>query len=406
MSVRSTVASAILGEARTLRREDVPSVMLSSTPSGRAVTPRGSLEIADAYACVRAMAEAAGSLPLIPYRKTPQGRARIERGIGPELLSEPAPGVTQPSFIGQLVVHLNTHGNAYVGKYKEGGRLVQLGLMNPDRMKVELKRGKPAFEYVGPKGQRIPNLTTDDVIHVKMLTTDGLLGMSPVRQARVVLGHSEQLDEHASVFFANDAMPSGVLKLQKYDADDEDIKSLRDGFNAEHQGVANAHKIAVLKGEVDFVPFSMPLGDAQFLEQHKLSSVQTARIFRVPPWMIGADSGESMTYSNVEQQDLQFLKYGLGFTLRSIEQAFSADQDLMGRTEYAEFLLDALLRSDAKTRAEVYRMALDPITGWMNRDEVRERENLKAEPERPDVPPLPQPEPRPDPALNGNGNGS
>jgi phage portal protein BeeE len=95
--------------------------------------------------------------------------------------------------------------------------------------------------------------------------------------------------------------------------------------------------------------------------------------------MIGASSGDSLTYSNVEQQQLAFVTHSLRPWLVVVEQAISADQDLCPGSLYVEFLLDALLRADSKTRAEVYTAALDPITGWMRRDEVRRLENLEPE---------------------------
>lgn len=160
------------------------------------------------------------------------------------------------------------------------------------------------------------------------------------------------------------------------------LEEFEQAWNTRHQGTQNAHKIAIVTGgEVDFTALTMPLDDAQFLEQRKLSAVEVARVFRVPPWMIGADSGESMTYSNVEQEALHFVTYSLRPWLVCIEQAITADPDLCSARVYVEFLLDALLRADSATRAEVYTKALDPITGWMNRDEVRRLENLDPEPE-------------------------
>ena len=108
--------------------------------------------------------------------------------------------------------------------------------------------------------------------------------------------------------------------------------------------------------------------------------MEVARIFRVPPWMIGADPGESLTYSNVESQSLSFVTYSLRPWLVAIEQAISADADLCPGSLYVEFLLDALLRADSAARASFYTAALDPLTGWMTRQEVRERENLEPEP--------------------------
>ena len=152
-----------------------------------------------------------------------------------------------------------------------------------------------------------------------------------------------------------------------------------EAWNAQHAGVRNAHRIAVVTGAVEFLPVTMPMDDVEFLAQRKLSAVEIARIFRVPPWIIGADSGESMTYSNVEQQSLHFVTYSLRPSLVAIEQALSGDPDLFAARGYCEFLLDALLRADSKTRAEVYALALDPIAGWMSRDEVRRLENLEVD---------------------------
>lgn len=116
--------------------------------------------------------------------------------------------------------------------------------------------------------------------------------------------------------------------------------------------------------------------DAQFLGQRELSAREVARLFRVPPWMIGAGDGGSMTYSNVEQQAQAFVTFSLRPWLVLIEQAITADVDLCPPGIYVEFLLDALMRGESKTRAEVYTAALNPETGWMTRDEVRRLENL------------------------------
>ena len=132
----------------------------------------------------------------------------------------------------------------------------------------------------------------------------------------------------------------------------------------------------MLSGDVNFQQIGMPLEDAQFLEQRQLSATEVARIFRLPPWIIGAPTGDSLTYSTVEAQGLAFVTYALRPWLVGIEQALSADRDLFAPNEYAEFLLDGLLRSDAVSRAEVYTRALDPVTGWTNRKEVRRLENL------------------------------
>lgn len=398
-------------EDRTLTAQNVPPVMLAAAASG-SVTPSNALAVADAYACIRVLSDAAASVPLIAYRRTEQGRERLGGGRLVELLQRPAPATTQANLIGQIVAHLNLHGNAYIGKFRSGSEITQLALLAPDRVTPEVRGGRPLYTLTGPEGQQTVH-GPDDVVHVKAMTTDGVAGLSPVRQAATILGLSSQLAEHAATFFENDARPTGILKLQRFGDVDAQVAALREGWEGTrdpgdpdelryglHRGTANAHRIAVVAGDVDFEALSMPLDDAQFLQQRKLSAVEVARIFRVPPWMVGADSGESMTYSNTEQQALSFVTYSLRPWLVCIEQAITNDPDLCAARVYVEFLLDALLRADSKTRAEVYRMALDPVTGWMDRAEVRRLENLEPEdePERPSV------EQMVAEAINGNGS--
>jgi HK97 family phage portal protein len=124
----------------------------------------------------------------------------------------------------------------------------------------------------------------------------------------------------------------------------------------------------------------------QFVQQRELSTREITRIFGVPVWMINGSSGDSLTYSNAESQRLMFAIHSLRIWLVLIEQAISADTDLCSANVYVEFLIDALLRADSKTRAEIYALALDPVKGWMTRQEVRERENLEPETAAPALP--------------------
>ena len=408
---RLTLRERIFGrvEERTLRQPTTDGTLLPSAGAPiSSLSASNPLAIADAYACVRALSDAAASLPLIAYRRRDEGRQRLKGGQIVRLLDKPAPSLTQASLIGSMVAHLNLHGNAYLGKYRGDGVAVeQIALLNPERVRPKLVAGEPRFEVTDEKGRRTIH-TSEDVVHVKGLSTDGLVGLAPVKQARAILGLAESLTTHATSFFENDASPRGLLKLNRVGDVEEQTERIREAWNTRHKGASNASRIAVVKGDIDFEAVSMPLDDAQFLEQRKLSTVEVARIFRVPPWMVGADSGESMTYSNVESQALAFVTYSLRPWLVQIEQAISADSDLCSERVYVEFLLDALLRADSLTRAQVYTAALNPATGWMNRDEVRRLENLEPEPEEslrpaPTAPAVAPPMQQPEAGPEGNG---
>lgn len=373
-------------EDRALTRETIPPSMLAPAPGGQTLTPDTALRTADVYACVRALVDAASSLPLHAYRRTDTGRVRVTDGVA-DLLAAPAPATTTAALIGQLMAHLQTHGNAWLGKFRDGsGRVAQLALLHPGRVTAEVKAGRPVYTVTGPKGERSTH-GPDDIVHIRAaLSIDGLHGLSPVGQCRTALGLSAALTEHAARFFENDARPSGVLRVPEMGPDD--LRNMRDSLEVGHRGLENAHRVAVITGEASFEAISLPADDMQFIEQRRLSATETARVFRVPPWIVGAEDGSSMTYSNTEQQGLHFATYSLRPWLVAIEQAISADPDLCPGPLYVEFTMAGLLRADSKTRAEVYRLALDPLTGWMTREEVRRLENLDPEP----TPPAPRAE--------------
>jgi HK97 family phage portal protein len=360
-------------------------------PSAYASTPERALQVGDVWACVRVLADAAASVPLIPYRRSDSGRVRLSTGRLADLLDRPAPATTQANLIAQLVSHLALWGNAYLGKFSgEDGRVEQLGLLFPDYVSVELVGGVPLYTVTDPKTGRQSRHGLDDIVHIKAMSTDGLVGLSPIAQCKTALGLSAGLGDHALAFFQHGGRPSGILKIPSGTAASRNQESMdwfAEDVTARHGGARNAHRIAVMSGEMEWIPMSGPLDDLQFVEQRKLSTAEICRIFRVPPWMVGASSGDSMTYSNTEQQALSFVTHSLRPWLVVIEQALSADRDLCAVNTYVEFLLDALLRADSKTRAEVYALALAPGTGWMRRDEVRRLENL--EPETADQLPAP-----------------
>jgi HK97 family phage portal protein len=378
-------------EQRTLSAQSgsaAAPLMLAPTSSGATVTAETAMRVADAYACVRALSDAAASLPVHIYRHLPQGGRQRVNNRTAELLRRPGPGQTQSSLIGTIVAHLNLFGNCFIGKARTKGEITQLFCLPPNLIEVELVNGEPRFTFHRPDSAPTKHGLAD-IIHIKALSTDGVVGLSPVRQAREAIGLNAQLVAHAARFFQNDARPSGVLQVGTQGAAAQDqLEALKEAWNAHHGGgPANAHRIAILSGDVNFQPLSMPPEDAQFLEQRQLSAQEICRVFRVPPWVVGAPTGDSLTYATVEQQGLAFVTYSLRPWLTTMEQALSADEDLFpaGTNTYGEFLVDALLRSDSEARARVYSAGL--AGGWLTVEECRERENL---------PPLPREQhPRP-----------
>jgi HK97 family phage portal protein len=354
------------------------STAILSGPTFWKITPVDALAIADVWAAVRVLSDAVSSLPLHVFRRTERGRERVTSGKLVDLLERPSPGVTEADLTSSLMCHLAVWGAAYLAKFREQGEVTQLALIHPDRIRPELVDGQLRFRYTPGSGpQRL--LTAADIVHIKGLSVDSLNGLSAVSQAARVLGLSDSLVKHAMSFFeAKTTRPAGVLRLG-----DPDMVPSEEGRQRTIEGLQNElkpHGLLVVTGDVQYENVAHRLDDSQFEQQRRLAAQEVARVFRIPPHMLGAGSGgDSLTYSTVEQQSLDFVRYSLTPWLRRIELAVSNDPDLAFQRQYMRFETDALLRADTRTRAEVYEKALDPITGWMTRDEVRRLEDLPPE---------------------------
>jgi HK97 family phage portal protein len=372
-------------EDRDLTRDSLPSVMLPDATSPDSPGVRNAAGIADVFACVRVLVDGAEMAPLHSYRATDTGRERDTATPTAALLERPAPGVTQPAFVGQLVSNLALWGECFIGIYYAPDESVaQLGVLPPDRMEVERISGEPRFKYHQGEGRIAENLTLDDVIHIRSgFTLDGLRGVSPITLCREAMGLSKSLTDASSALWANGAVPGGILTVPAGAGGDDQAQALADGWSARHQGAKNRGRIAVVTGDVDFKAVSMPLTDAEFIETRKLSTAEIARIMRVPVWMIGAPvSDSSLTYATVSEQATAFIKFSLGPWLRLIEEGLSANDQLFPQpVNYCRFSLDGLLRAEPQARAAFYTAALNSDTGWMTRAEVRALEDLPAEPQ-------------------------
>jgi HK97 family phage portal protein len=341
------------------------------------VTTANALRVADGFACIRVLADGISTLPLKAYRRTDQGRtAAGDNARVVQLLRRPMPGSTSVDLISQIVVHLNVYGEAFVGKYRGAdNEIAQLGLLHPESVQVELRGQRIVYLLDTIKGRTEHG--PDDVLHIKAMTADGLRGLSPVTQCRVSLGLSSSLQQSAKSFTEQGSRPSGVLTAANGNSDA--LERVQARWQERHGGVEQMHKVAVVSGDVKFVPIGFSNEDAQFLQMRELSAREVARIFRVPAWAIDAPTGDSLTYANVAEQNRALVTHSLRPIAVRIETAISNDADLCPGGTYVQFDFDGLLRSSPEQRAQSYTAALDPETGWMRREEVRVLEDLPPE---------------------------
>lgn len=349
--------------------------------SGKCVTERSAMQMTAVYACVRILSEAVAGLPLHLYKWGDSGSKEkaVEHPLYFLLHDEPNKEMTSFIFRETLMTHLLLWGNAYAQIIRNGkGEVTALYPLMPNRMTVDRDRnGELFYQYTlssddvrSMKGASV-RLSPYEVLHVPGLGFDGLVGYSPIAMAKNAIGLAISAEEYGSKFYANGASPSGVLE---HPGTLKDPSKVRDSWNSAFGGSANIHKIAVLEEGLKYTPISISPNEAQFLETRKFQINEIARIFRVPPHMVG--DLEKSSFSNIEQQSLEFVKYTLEPWIIRWEQSIC--RSLLNQEEkgnyFVKFNVDGLLRGDYQSRMNGYATARQ--NGWLSANDIRELENL------------------------------
>ena len=357
------------------------SFFMGSSAAGKSVNERSAMQMTAVYACVRILSESIAGLPLHMYRYEEDGSKTkaVEHPLYHLLHDEPNPEMTSFIFRETLMSHLLLWGNAYAQIIRNGkGDIIALYPLMPNRMKVERDaKGQLYYEYQTMKEDAptmkvaVYQLDPSEVLHVPGLGFDGLVGYSPIAMAKNAIGLAIAAEEYGSKFYANGAAPSGVLEHPNVL---KDPAKVRDSWNAAFGGSSNSHRVAVLEEGMKYTPISISPNEAQFLETRKFQINEIARIFRVPPHMVG--DLEKSSFSNIEQQSLEFVKYTLNPWVCRWEQALQRallSDDEKGKY-FFRFNVEGLLRGDYQSRMNGYATARQ--NGWMSANDIRELENL------------------------------
>lgn len=354
---------------------------MGGSTAGKNVTERSAMQMTAVYSCVRVLSEAVAGLPLHVYKY--QSNGGKEKALDSPLYSllhdEPNPEMTSFVFRETLMTHLLLWGNAYAQIIRNGkGEVVALYPLMPNKMSVDRDEdGRLYYRYYRGSDEAIQSkdyeviLSPFDVLHIPGLGFDGLVGYSPIAMAKNAIGLAIATEEYGAKFFANGAAPSGVLE---HPGTLKNPDKVRESWNATFGGSHNANKVAVLEEGMKYTPISISPEQAQFLETRKFQINEIARIFRVPPHMVG--DLEKSSFSNIEQQSLEFVKYTLEPWLVRWEQSMM--RSLLTPNEKQEYFIkfnvDGLLRGDYASRMSGYATARQ--NGWMSANDIRELENL------------------------------
>lgn len=360
--------------------------LFGPSTSGKNVNEFTAMQTTAVYACVRILSETLAALPLQLYRYTPGGKERVyDHPLYHLLHDEPNPEMTSFIFRETLMSHLLIWGNAYAQIIRDRlGRVQGLYPLRPDKMTVcRDENGQIYYLYtktsdenpaIKPYGQ-VP-LRKDEVLHIPGLGFDGLVGYSPIAMARNAVGMTMACEEYGASFFANGASPSGVLA---HPGVLKDPAKVRDSWNAVYQGSANAHKVAVLEEGMKYQQIGIPPEEAQFLETRKFQLNEIARLYRIPPHMIG--DLEKSSFNNIEQQSMEFVKYTLDPWVIRWEQAMQKALFLPEEKKqyFLKFNVNGLMRGDYESRMTGY--SIGRQNGWLSANDIREMEDMNPVPD-------------------------
>lgn len=343
------------------------------TPAGITVSPDVAMTYSGVFACVRVLAEDVSSLPLILYRRLARGKERATKHPLYRILHDaPNDEMTALEWRELMMLHLTVWGNAYSEiEYNQAGRVIGLWPLRPDRMTVRRVNGALRYEYVlndGPPAK----LSAGQVLHVRGMG-DGLVGYSPIRLMRNAIGLGLAAEEYGSRFFSNGARAPVVL-THPGQLRPEARENLRKSWREQHEGLSRANRVAVLEEGMTVQQIGIPPDDAQFLQTRQFQVVELARAYRIPPHKIQELS--NATFSNIEQQSIDYLTSSLRPWLVRIEQAISrslltpVEQESM----FAEHLVEAFLRGDTLSRYQAYNIGRQ--AGFLSPNDIRVAENM------------------------------
>lgn len=346
------------------------------TNAGVNITERNAMKLTTVYACVRIIAETIASLPLHVYKRGESGGKdkALEHPAYNVLHDEANPEMTAFSFWETMFQWVLTWGNAYSEIERNGaGKIVALWPLPPDITRVDRKSGKPVYIVSTDTGDI--TLPPEKVLHLHGLGWDGRTGYSPIQMAAEALGAAKATEQYGARFFGEGGKPNGVLEMDGILKDKEAANRLRQSWAEIHGGPGNSHRVAILEAGLKYKPISLPPNDAQFLETRRFQKADIAQMYRVPLHMLNDLS--NATFSNIEHQSIEFVVHTIRPYLVRAEQEIRRKlfvTESERGTYFAEWLVDGLLRGDAKSRNEA--LQIQRQNGIINADEWRAIENM------------------------------
>jgi HK97 family phage portal protein len=325
-------------------------------------------------AAIRLIVNDIGSLPVDAFRRQTQGRKELRRPTWVEEPNPLNPNVTWEDHVKQVVFGLLTDGNAFVRVFPNVFNVQGIEVLDPTSVDAKPFRGNIVYTVKGEG-----DLSPAEIIHVPWMLLPGKSrGLNPIEAAKQGLGIALASDEFVGSYFGNGAVMSSWIKVPPgVDLTDAQIAQLKSAVRREHVGTRKSHAVGALTGGAELMPFDYNNRDAQLLELRDQIVEDVARLFGIPPHMLGSQKPGAVGYASVEQRSIDYVTHAILPIVKRVEVGYS--RLLRGQQTYLKFNVNGLLRGDLQARAAFYSTMLESKV--VRREEVREWEDLPFDPE-------------------------
>jgi len=341
-----------------------------TTEAGTNIDQITSMRINAFYACVLLISDTISTLPVDSFRRIDGNR--VPYRPQPTWVQRPDVDLLRTEHYQQVLISLLLDGNAFVRIFRDpSGQVANLVVLDPNRVRVTRTSVNRELLYIIDENEQYP-VTAKDMLHMTEMRKAGeLRGMSRVSELKDNLGLSSALQSFAARFFGQGATTSGIIETPM-GLNREQSKELVEGFDGKHRGYKKAHKTGILTGGAKFVRTGVNPDEAQMLDSQKFAVEQIARIFRIPPHMIGITTAGAMSYASVEQNNINFVTHTLRPYVAKMEDAYST---LLPAGAFIRFNVDGLLRGDFATRMNGY--SIGSQAGFLSVNDIRRFEDLR-----------------------------
>ena len=346
------------------------------TKSGVTITAKTALTIPIVWSCVKILSESAAGLPLKIFEDTPAGRVLADtKTRQARLLRKPNPHMTKLNFLKCAVVNMALRGNGYnIIERADNGDWIGLIPVSADDVEVDTSDDLLYWATVG--GKRFP-VSPENMLHFKLFSVDGVIGLSPVEYMAESMGLSKTAQNWSAMFMRKGGFTGGYVIYDQFLTKTQQAQIMEKFPDVRKGDVNDIGSMGILQGGPKIVPAGLSQKDSQFIESQQFQEEAIAGCYGVPLYLANRAGKTSIMGSNLEQQTSGFVTFGLKPYLDAIEDEIN-DKLFRDKPQFVEFVVEGLLRADSAGRATYYQAALGGSggSGWMCINEVRRKENL------------------------------